>query len=115
MSAGHPPALLVRAGQVQRIGEDGDIPLGIVKEHRFSNSVCSLQTGDLLVVFTDGIHEAKDRQGQQLGLERIEAVLRDASPEPDAVLQALRSEVFAHQDAEVGHDDQTILVLRQVA
>src|SRR5690606_31400673 len=45
VSAGHPPALLVRDGQVYRVGDDGEIPLGIVREHRYANSVFAMEAG----------------------------------------------------------------------
>lgn len=113
VSAGHPPALLRRGTQVIALGEDGDIPLGINREHRFSNATCRFGPGDLLVAFTDGLHEAMDRRGQAFGLARVRALVEAGPPDPAAMLEALRSALFEHQRASVGVDDQTILVLRQ--
>lgn len=113
VSAGHPPALLRRGGQVIALGEDGDIPLGINRDHRFSNVTCRFGPGDLLVVFTDGLHEAVAPQGQAFGLARVRALVEAAPMEPAAMLEVLRSALFEHQRGTVGLDDQTILVLAQ--
>jgi sigma-B regulation protein RsbU (phosphoserine phosphatase) len=113
VSAGHPPALLRRGGSLQRLGEDGDIPLGIEREHRFGNSTCRFEVGDLLIAYTDGLPEATDAAGAAFGFERIEAILREAPAEPQAIVDALRHALFAHQGHPIGTDDQTIVVLQQ--
>jgi sigma-B regulation protein RsbU (phosphoserine phosphatase) len=114
VSAGHPPALLRRGDQVIRLGEDGDIPLGIDRDRRFKNSRIPFLPGDLLVIHTDGIAEAVDGRGAAFGFERIESLVGSARPEPAAMLETLRTALFSHQGAERGFDDQTLLVLQQL-
>ena len=114
VSAGHPPALLRRGEAVTRLGDDGDIPLGIDRGHRFANCVCEFLPGDLLLVFTDGVHEAEDAQGARFGIDRIVSILREAPPEPAAIVARLREALFAHQGGALGQDDQTAIVLQQV-
>jgi sigma-B regulation protein RsbU (phosphoserine phosphatase) len=111
VSAGHPPALLRRGDRLSRLGEDGDIPLGINREQRYRNSTTSFLPGDLLVVTTDGIAEATNRRGEPFGAPRIEAIVSTVAPHPDAILDALRDAVIEHQGVAIGNDDQTILVL----
>jgi sigma-B regulation protein RsbU (phosphoserine phosphatase) len=113
VSAGHPPALLRRGSEVIRLGEDGDIPLGITRGHRFDNSRCRFGPGDMLLAFTDGLIEASDLHGAQFGLERVARILREAPPDPRAVVDALRSALIAHQHSDIGTDDQTIVALHQ--
>ena len=113
VSAGHPPALLRRGETIVRLGDDGDIPLGIDRQHRYANSSCEFLPDDLLLVFTDGVHEAADPRGARFGIERIEALLRTAPPEPTAIVEAIRRELFAHQGGALGQDDQTLIVLQQ--
>jgi sigma-B regulation protein RsbU (phosphoserine phosphatase) len=114
VSAGHPPALLRRGNAVTRLGEDGDIPLGIDRDHRFTNSSIPFLPGDLLVIYTDGIVEARNHEGEALGLERLERLVREAPQAPEAMLQALRDFLMAHQRNPAGQDDQTLLVLQQL-
>jgi sigma-B regulation protein RsbU (phosphoserine phosphatase) len=113
VSAGHPPAMLRRGADVRQLGNDGDIPLGVDREHHYANSECEFLPDDLLLVFTDGVHEATDASGAPFGIERIERILRGTPPEPEAIVAAVKRELFAHQGGALGNDDQTLIVLRQ--
>ena len=114
VSAGHPPALLLSGGRIRRLGDDGDIPLGIERDHRYTHSTIEFAAGDVLVIYTDGVNEARNREGEPFGFERIERILLSAPTDATAVLDALRRALVEHQSAAIGHDDQTILVLAQV-
>ena len=115
VSAGHPPALLRRGDILHRLGDDGDIPLGIDRERRYANSTVEFLRGDLLVILTDGIAEAKDPHGEPFGQERIEQIVSEAPCEAEALLDALRAALFSHQRGTAGRDDQTILVLQRLS
>jgi len=114
VSAGHPPALRRRGTAILRLGEDGEIPLGIDRGHRFSNVECTWGKGDLLLVYTDGIIEARDSQGEAFGIERVERLFATADANPQAVCDALVAALVAHQGSLVGADDQTLVVVQQV-
>ncbi len=113
--AGHPSALLRRGDEIIKLGEgkDGDIPLGIVRDHGWSNRRIDFGPGDMLVVYTDGIVEAKNAAGEQYGLERLERAVRTGPLDATAMMSKLRLKVIAHQGGEIGIDDQTIVVLHQ--
>ncbi|MCE3004102.1 MAG: serine/threonine-protein phosphatase [Xanthomonadaceae bacterium] len=115
VNGGHLPALRRRGGAIDWLGRDDEagIPLGILREHRWHNVDTELRSGDLFVLYTDGIVEARDRHGAMFGSERLARCVADGPDEPDAVLARVREALHEHQDAEVGHDDQTLLVLRQ--
>jgi sigma-B regulation protein RsbU (phosphoserine phosphatase) len=113
--AGHLPALVRSGSEVRLLGRDHDagIPLGILREHRWENHLTRFGRGDVLVLYTDGVVEARDRRSRMLGAERVQQLLADGDPQPEAVLARLREALFEHQRGEVGADDQTIIVLRQ--
>jgi sigma-B regulation protein RsbU (phosphoserine phosphatase) len=112
-NAGHLPPLRRRGGRIERLDGSRDIPIGILREHRFENHAYDVEGGDLLVFYTDGITEARDRSGVQFGVERLEAILaRPVLTTPDAVLGSIVAEVHAHQGGDIGSDDQTLIVLR---
>jgi len=114
VSAGHPPALL-RQGNAVRVlgaGEDGGIPLGILREHRWQNEAIVSDPGDVLVVYTDGIPEARNAQGEMFGEERLRELVRTAAPTPEAIREAVISALVAHQGSALGQDDQTLIALR---
>ena len=78
-SAGHEPALLVRDGQIIRLTEGG-MALGIAEGEEYACEVVSLQPGDVVAVFTDGVTEARDPQGRMFGRERVARSLLHARP-----------------------------------
>nr|WP_282452943.1 PP2C family protein-serine/threonine phosphatase [Lysobacter sp. CAU 1642] len=111
-SAGHHAALLRRGNDVFRVGEEGDIPLGIDRDYRFCNREQAIKPGDALVLCTDGVLEARDSSGTPFGLHRVEALLRQAPDPASAIRDTLVNALHAHQGGAVGEDDQTLLVLR---
>ncbi len=112
-NAGHLPPLRRRAGRIERLDEGRDIPIGILREHQFASHRYDAQAGDLLVFYTDGITEARDRAGRQFGVERIEAILaRSDLDSPQALLTEMLRELTAHQGGDIGSDDQTLVLLR---
>ena len=102
-----------RAGRIERLDEGRDIPIGILREHQFASHRYDAQAGDLLVFYTDGITEARDRAGRQFGVERLEAILaRSGLDSPQALLAEMLRELMAHQGSDIGSDDQTLVLLR---
>jgi phosphoserine phosphatase RsbU/P len=61
LSAGHPALLHRRDSFVQSLGESDQIPLGVLHDYEYRNNEVSLDPGDLLVLYTDGITEARNR------------------------------------------------------
>ena len=110
-SAGHPPVLRagLRSREVERL-QDPQFPLGLITDVAFTSRELKTQIGDLFLITTDGISEAADSQGNEFGLERVEAILQASIADPRSVIAgkiqgAVRS--FGSQT-----DDQTILLLR---
>src|SRR4029453_3453696 len=78
--AGHNQPRLARQGQVTPLDKNGAVPLGIVEGQAYGQSILSLQPGDLLLLYTDGITEAMaPQQGQNrrelFGVDRLDALL----------------------------------------
>jgi len=66
-NAGHPAPVLMRGGEVVRQAEDGGAVLGVFPNWKYTNSVLQLQPEDTLLLFTDGITEAGDPEGEEFG------------------------------------------------
>jgi sigma-B regulation protein RsbU (phosphoserine phosphatase) len=114
VAAGHPPLLHRRGDVVTPRGAGEQIPLGILRDHVFRNSEFDVDSGDTFVLYTDGIVETRDRKGHPFGVERLSSLIGDGPQEPAALLALLRDAVIEHQDAPLGVDDQTLIVLRIV-
>jgi len=111
--AGHNVPILRRAsGEIQRL-EEGDLPLGINPRASFPSGSATLASGDLLVIFTDGVIEAVNERDEEFGETRLLDLLR-ATPAGTAAatLQRLTSAVEAFVGSTRQHDDITWLVLR---
>ena len=82
-NAGHNFPILVRAdGSIERLGTGG-LVLGVAADARYEQDSVALQSGDRLVLFTDGITEAEARDGSDFGDDRLVATVlahRDLSP-----------------------------------
>ena len=93
-SAGHLPALMIRAaGGVEEVTGRG-LPLGVVDAPDFEEHELRLSPGDLLVGFTDGLVEAR-RSGELFGFQRLSSAFAEAAGKPVSVNRMLRE---VHRD-----------------
>jgi len=114
LSAGHPPMLHRRGGEVVLLGESDQIPLGVLRDFEYGNQAYDAQEGDIFVLYTDGIVEARDARGRQFGTDRLRRLIAsaDAGTSAQTLCETLVAAVHDHQGATIGSDDQTLLVLR---
>jgi sigma-B regulation protein RsbU (phosphoserine phosphatase) len=115
VNAGHnPPILRRKAGTIERL-QEGGIPLGIQQNAAYQSGAVTLQSGDWLVVFTDGVTEAENAIAEEYGEPRLLGVL---NANLAAAPQMLLSNVMMDLDGFVGdapqHDDITLLLLKVV-
>lgn len=113
-NAGHcPPVLLLPTnGNVKRL-ESGGPPLGIFPSARYESQSTTLAPGSVLVLFTDGIPEAKNEEEEEFGEDRLIEVCQRRSSSPareivNELLVAPRS--WAHNLDQ--RDDSTVVVLK---
>jgi sigma-B regulation protein RsbU (phosphoserine phosphatase) len=107
-AAGHPAMLLLRQGMVTEVAENG-LPLAVLTDAVYSNKTLALEAGDRLMLYTDGLVEARNARGELFGEDRLSAELLDsASLTADAA--ADRIVKSARQWAKLQEDDLTLLV-----
>jgi len=111
-NAGHNPPMLFTRGTVQRL-EEGGMVLGLFGHAQFAQATLSLDPGDVLVVFSDGVSEAIDVAGEEFGDDRIVSCIgANLHLEPAALLEHLLAAVRQFSDGTIQRDDVTALVLR---
>lgn len=112
-SAGHPPALLLRAdGQLELLSDGGPV-LGVVPSASYNRGTVLLASGDLLLACSDGILESFNEADQEFGNKRLEAELRRA--QGGSAESVLFSVLGAVQDFAAPRpltDDMTLVVVR---
>lgn len=108
-SAGHDPALLRRVASVNQLPATG-IPLGIEPAEIFGEERLALEPGDLLLVYTDGLVDSRAPGGERLGLEGVEAALREPLA-PEALTLRLEGLVREREGAQP--QDDAILLAAQ--
>ena len=113
INAGHHSALLVRNGDIEEPFQPDSFPVGMFPDAEFATRTSQLEPGDTLVMFTDGINEAVNEQGEEFGTEQLCEIVHSkakASVEEiqEAILKAVSDFVRGADQA----DDMTLLILR---
>lgn len=115
VNAGHPPPLLRRvSGTCDRL-VTGGVALGLFDGSRYQADRIVVEPGDVMVLYSDGITEAENEQGNPLnesGLE--EAIARDAHRSAVDLGAAIFKSVERHAENTKLADDLTVLVLRRL-
>ncbi len=112
-SAGHYPAYLVRAGDgsEQELSRTG-IPLGVLEEGNWNSAQVTIEHGDALVLYTDGITDATNTEGQFFGKERLLDALRKHAGKPAReILDRVLSDVHTWMGDAQQFDDITLMVI----
>jgi serine phosphatase RsbU (regulator of sigma subunit)/catechol 2,3-dioxygenase-like lactoylglutathione lyase family enzyme len=111
-NCGHLSGLIVRADNTcEKLDSTGTL-LGLFKEWNCSIMECTLQPGDLLALYTDGITEASDNDGKEFGEERLVERLRLNRNQPcQSALEAITEEVRFLNPTDQ-HDDITLILAK---
>lgn len=109
-NAGHNPPILMRAGQLARL-EHGGALLGVFSDWKYEQRSVDLVAGDRILLFTDGITEAENLQGEEFGEERLIAILGELSALPADDIQARVLEAVSAYCGGNFRDDATLLVI----
>ena len=112
VNAGHVPPVLLRADGTVELFEEGGVPLGLFGAPRYTEGHAALGDGDVMALYTDGIVESMDAEGEEYGRDRLIDVLRrtresSATEICNAIAQDVRS-----FDAGLSPDDRTLLVVK---
>jgi serine phosphatase RsbU (regulator of sigma subunit) len=112
-NAGHPPGLHVRDGQVDALDTtDPLLGMEIFRHASFHEVTRPWRRGDRLVLYTDGISEARNETDEEFGRGRLEQVVLDAASLPAPAIRArLLDEVDRFTGGRAQQDDMTIVVV----
>lgn len=118
--AGHEPILIVRSsGVVERVEPRGSA-LGLLDVDTFDRTLQEVEVPlgerDALILYTDGLTETRDREGNEIGYNGLEALARKYAHLPTReMVQGMAEEVKAFAGGQDPHDDFTLMVLRRTS
>ena len=113
-SAGHPPALLLRANGELELLSQGGMLLGVMPATPYVCGSFELKAGDVLMVYSDGITESVNFTGEEFGYGRLEDQLRRAQTGPaDAVLFSVLGAVQDFAATSPLVDDMSLAIVRR--
>jgi phosphoserine phosphatase RsbU/P len=111
-NAGMPLPILIRAHNVHAIRAEG-VPLGLLDNAEHEETSVTLQKGDVLAMFSDGLVEANDIHRREFGTRRLENVLRDYSHlDPRGIIDNIFQELVNFEQGRPPLDDQTLMVIK---
>ncbi len=111
VNAGHNPPLVLE-GAKTRFLESTGLPLGLFPEVQHETRTESLSPGARLVLYSDGITEARNAQGEYYGVDRlVKVVARDKSQDATVLVERILNDVREFCGEEPSEDDQTLVLL----
>jgi sigma-B regulation protein RsbU (phosphoserine phosphatase) len=116
--AGHCPVLYYHAQRdaVEYLKDKG-IALGMVRNKSYGNFIQAnefqYQSGDIMVLYTDGITEAKDKKGEEFGYDRLTEVLLEVKTQsPKQIQDHLINQLYEFSGTSNINDDYTTMIIR---
>ena len=111
VNAGHMGPMIRRSdGRIEVIGEEqSGPPLGIMEDQEYEAMITSINSGDVVLLYTDGVNEALDNEGRLFGIELLKQTLATAPVEVGKVGDSILDAVRLHVAGRTQSDDITLL------
>ena len=116
LNAGHNPPLIVHAaGTVEQLASGG-LPLGIKRDAEYREGRTQLQTGDVLIIYSDGVTEATSPTGEEFGATRLyEVVSRNVEASAAGIRDRIESALTKFSQGTQAADDITLVIVKRQA
>jgi sigma-B regulation protein RsbU (phosphoserine phosphatase) len=112
-NAGHNPPILMDAEGKARFEERGGVPLGMFRDSRYYEYYATINPGEILVLYTDGVTEATGSSGEEYGRDRlVEAVLRCRELTARQMIDFLHQELMEWTEGQGATDDVTFFLVK---
>lgn len=114
--AGHPPPLVLRKGGRVESLEPGGLPFGMFPDANYVSQRLLLEPGDRLVLYSDGVTECRNPQGEQFGVARMQSALIGRADESRCRMTwALEAQLQKWSGTLDFEDDVSVLILERAA
>ncbi|HEY5839428.1 MAG TPA: GAF domain-containing SpoIIE family protein phosphatase, partial [Pyrinomonadaceae bacterium] len=116
LNAGHNPPLIVHASGTMEQLAAGGLPLGIMADADFREGRTTLNPGDVLVIYSDGVSEATSPTGEEFGPTRLyEAVARNLDASAAGIRDRIESALTKFAQGTPAGDDITMVIVKRLA
>jgi serine phosphatase RsbU (regulator of sigma subunit) len=112
-NAGHFPPVILRAGEPEIWLTEGGPVVGLLQEANYQTASVALNSGDVLILYTDGVIDAENDKEEMYSIERLVSVARaNLAKTAQELVETIRSSIFAFAGTEELRDDLTLVVLK---
>jgi sigma-B regulation protein RsbU (phosphoserine phosphatase) len=112
-NAGHNPALLMEADGSPRFEERGGVPLGMFRDTRYYEYYLTIESGQVLVLYTDGLTEAMNSADEEYGRDRlVESVRKCRDLTAREMVDYIHRDLINWTDGKGADDDVTIFIIK---
>jgi sigma-B regulation protein RsbU (phosphoserine phosphatase) len=109
-SAGQPlPVLRTRSGETQTVGRVGSSPVGVGEDANYQSYQHDLGPGDAVLLYSDGVTEAANAEGDLFGEPRLIEAVQAGGPDPEDVIAHVRAALSEFTKGAPQSDDVTLL------
>jgi len=115
-NGGHPPPIIVRPGEIATFGAEAGKGLGpvvgVMEEADYTEASIRLEDGDRIFLYTDGVTEAMNVDGEMYGDERLLDTVKAGAREDACLCDRVFEDVLRYQEGLEQYDDVTVLCFR---
>lgn len=117
VNAGHMSPMIRHAdGTIEELGADTTgVPIGVMEDFPYQQIERTLRPGDTVVIYTDGVSEAMNPEGELYGLDRLRRFISKSAPAASELGPAIREDVRSHAGGRPQNDDITLMVFGRTA
>jgi len=115
LNAGHEPALVYdpATDSFDDLSGEGNLPLGIFKEAEYMEGQRDIVPGQIIIIATDGIREARNRYGEMFGNDSLQTIIRrNATASSAKILQDVFTALDLFRQGVKSEDDMTLVVIK---
>jgi sigma-B regulation protein RsbU (phosphoserine phosphatase) len=112
-SAGHNDQIWIKADNTYEFIKGTGAPLGVIPTGKYVGGKIHPKSGDMVVLYTDGAIEEKDKDNNEFGLERfVEEIIKRRHKTPQEIIEEVYKEIVDYSQSTEQFDDFTVLILK---
>jgi len=100
------------SGTIKTLENPDGVPLGLAPDSEYLEKDAPFKPGDTIVLYTDGVSEARNTTKEEYGIERLQSAFKKSQKTATGFGQGIIKDIERFMDGAMQHDDLTILVAK---